>query len=145
ERRQAQSDGVLGECDRPGTLGGTAVDLFRRLGRVPQRHDHEGDESVRVGTGPLVEVAVVPRLDRQQCELLVLAFEEHCAGEPGKGRETQRRLNPVDVHILYAGIDVVTTGKHVGVPGRVHTVFLRLVTRDRVQADVRIDPTLVVP
>ncbi len=53
------------------------------------------------------------RADARLAELGVIGVEEHAAAEAGDHRrEVHRRPHAVDVHVAYAGVDVVATGPH---------------------------------
>jgi hypothetical protein len=115
ERRDlAEADGAHAPLRvAPHLLGG-------QLG-VPQRNEGERDEpALGLGPAPLLDHPVVVGLDAEQPELLVLGLGEGLAAEPGEGREAERRLEVVDVHVLEAGLDRVGAGAHVLVGDALH-------------------------
>ena len=112
-RRQAEERRDLGEAHRVPTTRRVAPHLFGREVRVPELDDRERDEPA-VGAGaPLVEHPVVVGLHAEVRELLVLALEERLAAEPGEGRERQRHLGVVRVHVLEASLLVPAALAHV--------------------------------
>ena len=68
------------------------------------------------------------------------------AAEPGqRRREVHRRVDTVDVHVVDAGVDVVVPGPHLVVAHGVVGALLDRASRDRGQADVRVDLAVVEP
>nr|WP_257909497.1 hypothetical protein [Janibacter limosus] len=65
--------------------------------------------------------------------------------KPGKDGKLSAALDAVDVHVLDAGLGLVATGDHVLVADRLGAEVLGLTARDRVDADVGEELTLVLP
>src|SRR5829696_3948987 len=67
--------------------------------RVPRRQDCQRDVPLGGGGAPFLDGEVVPRLHAGQGEVLVLGPLEHASAETGEGREAQRGLDTVDLHV----------------------------------------------
>ena len=68
--------------------------------RVPQRDEGERDQAAaRLGAAPLLHHPVVVRPHAEQPQLAVLGLGEGLAAEAGEGREAERGLDVVDVHV----------------------------------------------
>ena len=143
--RQAEERRDLAEAHGAHAAVRVAPHLRRRQLGVPQRNEAEGDEPAARVTAPLLDHPVVVGLHAEQAELVVLGLGEGLAAEAGKGREAQRRLDVVDVHVLEAGLHLVGARAHVLVGDALHG---HLVAR---HADGGVDPqeraleVLVVP
>ena len=114
DRGQAEEGRDLAEADRPDAAVGVAAHLGGGQFGIPQRDQAQRDEpAVGFGPAPLLDHPVVVGLDAQERELLVLGLGEGLAAEAGEGREAQRRLEVVDVHVLEPGLDLVGARAHV--------------------------------
>src|SRR5581483_12098366 len=68
--------------------------------RVPQRDERERDEPPAAVAATLLDHPVVVGGHARLGELAVLGLEERLAAEARERRERQRRLGPVEVHVL---------------------------------------------
>ena len=101
---------------------------------VEQRQDAAGDEAVRVGAAPLVDVPVVVGLDHDQVDVAVRALVQDLAGEPGEVREVEAGELAAGVHVAHPLVDVVATGPHLVVAAGVDVVHLRRLAGHGVEA-----------
>ncbi len=104
-----------------------------------------GMNRLRGGGAPLVEEEVVPGLGAEPGQFHVLALEEQRAGELGELREAQRRLHPVEVHVLHPLDRVVAAGDHVLVADGVEPQGLRRLAGHGVEAHLGVDVSFVQP
>ena len=105
---QALHGRVLVHRDGTEALLGQAVDLGDRGIHVPGRQDAERDETAGIGHAPFVVMPVVIGLHVPQRELLVRRLVEGLAVKADGVAEAQRRGDAVDVHVVDAGMHVVT-------------------------------------
>ena len=130
---------------REATLG-VAADLRRGQYRIGQVGDPERDDALGMARVPLLEEPVVPGPHTGQAQLTVVGVEEDPATEPGDhGREVHRRPDPVDVHVVHAGVHVVTARTHLVEAERLEAVGLRTATGHRVHPDLGVAPALELP
>ena len=135
----------LDERNRLRAFGGGAFDLGHRRVDVPERHHHQWDLALGgVGT-PLVEDEVVVGADAQLRELLVLGGVKRAAGEAAEVREAQLGPGALEVHVLDAVSDVMTSRQHVVVAAWIHAKVARVLTRHRVESKVARLPPFVKP
>ena len=120
DRRQPELGRDLAEAHRVHAARRVAPHLGGRELRVPQRDQRERDEAAAAVAAPLLDHPVVVRVHARLRELAVLGLEERLAAEARERREAQRRLDPVHVHVVEAGLRVVTTGAHLVVGDRRH-------------------------
>ena len=143
--RQAEEGRDLAEAHGAHATVRVAPHLGRRQLGVPQRDEAERDEPAARVAAPLLDHPVVVGLHAEQAELVVLGLGEGLAAEAGEGREAQRRLDVVGVHVVEAGLHLVGARAHVLVGDALHG---DLVAR---HADGGVDPqqralqVLVVP
>ena len=123
--------------DRLRPLRRGALDLGDRRLDVPEREHHHRDEAVRRSAAPLVEHEVVPRRHAGLRQVLVGGAEERAAGEARERREAHLDVDPVGVHVGEPVLHLVAAGQHLLEAHGVHPELLRVLPRDRVEADVR--------
>src|SRR5947199_7632324 len=122
-----------------------APDLLARELRVPQLDDRQRDQATVRARAPLVEHPVVVRLDAQVRELHVLGFHERLPAKARERRERQRRLDPVDVHVLEARLRVETTRAHLLIRDRSDLDLVTVEPDGRTQPRLRDLLVLVMP
>ena len=139
-------DRVLGEADGLEAARRVGADVGGRDLGIVQPGELQRDDAVGVRPGPLVDVPVVPRAQRGEPELLVLALGEDRAREPGdERREAQRRVDAVEVHVGDARLDVVATAAHLVEARRLHAPLGLGPAGDRVEPDLRVEAVFVDP
>ena len=143
--RQAEEGRDLAEAHGAHAAVGVAPHLGRRQLGVPQRDEAQGDEPAARVAAPLLDHPVVVGLDAEQAELLVLGLGEGLAAEAGEGREAQRRLNVVGVHVVEPGLDLVGARAHVLVGDALHGHLVARHADGGVDAEQRALEVLVVP
>ena len=134
DARQAEIGRDLREAHGVDAASGVPTHLLGGEVRVPQRHDDQWDEAAVGSSAPLLDLVVVVGLHTQQRQLLVRGLREGLATEAGEGREAERRLNVVDVHVLEALLLGVRPWTHVLIRDTCHG---HLVSR---HTDGRVDP-----
>ena len=145
-RRQPEVDRILEKAHRLEAALGVAPNLVGGDVRVGQPRDLERDYAIRVLARPFVEVPVVPRPRAREPELLVLALRKHHSRETREqGREAQRRVDPVEIHVGNARVAVPATGAHLVETARLGVPLVLRPARDRVQTDLRVQNLLVEP
>ena len=113
----------LAEADGAHAALGVAPHLGRGQLGVPQRDEGQRDQPAARVAAPLLDHPVVVGLHAEQPELLVLGLGEGLAAEAGEGREAQRRLDVVGVHVLEPGLHLVGARAHVLVGDALHGHF----------------------
>jgi hypothetical protein len=88
--------------------------------RIPQRHDHQRDEAAPGVAAPLLDHPVVVGLDAREAEVLVVDLGERLTAEARKGREAQRGVDPVQIHVLESRLRLVAARSHLVVRDRRH-------------------------
>ena len=106
---------------------------------------HSGTSRPALSTAPLLDHPVVVRVDAGERELLVVRLEEGLAAEPGERREAQRRLDPVELHVVDAGLRLVATRSHLVVRDRQQTHVVALEAHRGDVPLVRVHQALVEP
>ena len=145
-RKGVRGTGDLAEAHGPHAAVGVAAHLGGGQLGVPQRNERQRDEpALGLRPAPLLDHPVVVGLDAQEGQLLVLGLGEGLAAEPGEGREAQRGLEVVDVHVLEPGLDLVGTGSHVLVGDAAHGHLVAGHADGRVDPEQRALEVLVVP
>ncbi len=145
DARQAEVRRDLAEAHGSHTARRVAPDLRRGELGVPERDERERDEPAAAVAAPLLDHPVVVRVDARFRELAVLGLEERLAAEARERRERQRRLDPVDVHVVEPGLGVVAARAHLVVGDRRHR---HVVTVEADRGDVAlvdVDEVLVDP
>ncbi len=145
DRGQTELRRDLAEAHRVHAARRVAANLGRRELGVPQRHDRERDQATAAVTAPLLDHPVVVRDHARVRELAVLRFEERLAAEPGERRERQRRVDPVHLHVLDAGLGFVAAWPHLVVGDRRHRHVVPVEADRRHVALVDVDEVLVHP
>ncbi len=114
-RGEAELRRVLGEGDCVAALGRTPADLLGGEGRIPQRHERQGDQPAPAGAAaPVVDDPVVVDPEALQRELLVVALEKPLAAEAGEDvGVVDRRLDVVQIHVVEAGALLVGAGPEI--------------------------------
>ncbi len=118
DRRQAEVPGQLGEADGPHAPRRVATDLVGRERGIPERDEAQRQESSARAGAPLLDHPVVVRPHAQEREVLVARLEERLPAEPREGREAQRGLDPVEVHVVEPRTGLVATRPHLVVDHR---------------------------
>ena len=145
-RGQAEEGRDLAEAHGPHPPPGVAPHLVGGQLGVPQGDEGERDQPAPgLGPAPLLDHPVVVGLHAEQGELLVLGFGEGLAAEAREGREAERRLEVVGVHVLEPGRDLVGAGTHVLVGDALHGHLVAGHADGRVDAEQRALQVLVVP
>ena len=145
---QLQLGRELGEADRLEAAGRVGPHLGRRHLHVGQPGQLQGDDAVRVGPRPHLEVPVVEGAQAGQSEVLVRRPRVDRAAEARDERgEAQRGPDAGAVHVEHAGVDVEAARPHFVEAGRLHAPFRAWPPHHRVEPDVGIvlpleDPAL---
>jgi hypothetical protein len=97
--------------------------------------------------GPLFEVPLIPRPHRGQSQLRILGhLLEALAGEARKKRrKVHRGVDPVEVHVVDALVDIPRPTAHLVETGRFHPPLVDRATDHRVEPDVGELGTVVEP
>ncbi len=140
ERREPEALRQLGKGDGAKAMLGVAPHFEGAHLGIEQPGQLARDDTPRVGSRPLLEVPVVGGPDHRQRELRIAHAElVSLPGEAGEGgREVERGVHAVDVHVRDASVDV---------PGATaHLVESRRLEGELVDwpADHRVEPDLVV-
>ena len=143
--RQAEEGRDLAEADGADATRRVAPHLGRGQLGVPQRDEAERDEPAARVAAPLLDHPVVVGLHAEQAELLVLGLGEGLAAEAGEGREAERGLNVVGVHVVEAGLHLVGARAHVLVGDALHGHLVARHAHGGVDAQQRPLEVLVVP
>ena len=106
DAREAEVGWNLAEADRVHTTRRVAPDLGRRQIGVPEWDERKRDQPTAAVTAPLLDHPVVVRVDAGRREVTVLRLEERLAAEARERGERERRLDPIDVHVVEAGLRV---------------------------------------
>ena len=128
----------LGERHRPEPALRVAAHLLGADLRVEHVRQLQRDHPPgRVGR-PLLEVPVVPRAHARERELGILGdLLQSLSGEPRQERrEVQRRVDPVEVHVVDSGRDVPGAAAHLVEAGRVEAVLVDRAADHGVEPDV---------
>ena len=142
---QAQEGRDLAEADGADAARRVAPHLGRGQLGVPERDEAERDEPAPRVPAPLLDHPVVVGLHAEQPQLLVLGLGEGLAAEAGEGREAQRRLDVVGVHVVEPGLDLVGARAHVLVGDALHRHLVAGHADGGVDAQQRPLEVLVVP
>jgi len=112
------------EADGVAALGLDPLDLIRGELRIPHRRDGERDQPLRILRAPVLDVPVVPGLQRGERQLLVFMAQEYFAGHADEGAEVQAGGDAVDVHVADPRVDVIATRAHLRERRRLEAVLV---------------------
>ena len=98
------------------------------------------DDAVRIGVGPHLLVPVVVRADQRQRKLGVLRLALQALAREAQqgGREVDRRVDTVDVHVGDPGVDIPCPAAHFVETGGLEARLDDGPSDDGVESDVRI-------
>ena len=114
----------LGHADGTSPFLGDPPELYQRRVHVPEREDGLRNEPSWIGSAPLIDVPIVVGLQHDEGQILVLSLLERATAKAGHAGETHGRQHAVPIHVTHPLVDVVGTGTHLGVSGRVESPLL---------------------